>query len=267
MATQPRELPTRTPYAGPAPATDGPRAAVPQIPASRPLTPSEFNTALVHLYRGEISRANTWRTRLDGTTNWAVLTTGATLSFAFSSPSNSHVMILINSLLIFFFLYIEARRYRYYDLWRARIRLMETEFFAELLVANEREAEGDHWRELLAADLLHPHFSISMWEAMGRRLRRNYSWIFAVLVLSWMVKVAIHPTRTPDLATLLERATIGPVPGPAVIAIGVIFNGLLLALGLLTFTRFDRLRLDTEAQTRDEARERMAGATERNWWE
>src|ERR671923_1178108 len=114
------------------------RTAAPERPAMlgpsvRPLTPTEFNTAMVHLYRGEVGRANTWRMRLDGTTNWAVLTTGATLSFAFSSPNNTHVMILINSLLIMFFLYIEARRYMFYDLWRSRVRLMETEFFAEML--------------------------------------------------------------------------------------------------------------------------------------
>src|ERR1044072_7927445 len=65
------------------------RSATPDRPAMigpsvRPLTPTEFNTAMVHLYRGEVGRANTWRMRLDGTTNWAVLTTGATLSFAFS---------------------------------------------------------------------------------------------------------------------------------------------------------------------------------------
>src|SRR5258706_56995 len=65
-------------------------------PAVRPLTPSEFNTAMVHLYRGEVSRANTWRTRLDGTTNWAVLTTLTTLSFAFSGAKNTHVMIVIH---------------------------------------------------------------------------------------------------------------------------------------------------------------------------
>jgi len=254
MATQPRELPAR------------PQSAPTQLPTARPLTPSEFNTALVHLYRGEISRANTWRTRLDGTTNWAVLTTGATLSFAFSSPGNTHVMILLNSLLIGFFLYIEARRYRYYDLWRARVRLMETEFFADLLVANQNDAEGDHWRELLAADLLQPQFTISLWEAMGRRLRRNYSWIFAVLVLSWIVKVAIHPTRTTDIATILDRATIGPLSGAIVIGVGVIFNGLLFLLALATTTRLGRSESSGEVVERVEARQRM-GATERNWWE
>src|SRR5215510_16308842 len=137
-------------------------------PSVRPLTPSEFNTAMVHLYRGEVGRANVWRTRLDGTTNWAVLTTGATLSFAFSSDKNTHVMILINSLLIMFFMYIEARRYRFYDLWRSRVRLMETEFFAEMLTPASQEAV-ENWREILADDLLRPRFSVTMWEALGRR--------------------------------------------------------------------------------------------------
>src|SRR5687768_13018721 len=87
-----------------------PRAAA----ATRRATPSEFNTAMAHFYRGEVSRANTWRIRLDTTTNWAVLTTGATLSFAFSLPTNPHFVILINTVLVGFFLFMEARRYRYY---------------------------------------------------------------------------------------------------------------------------------------------------------
>lgn len=235
-----------------------PQAPGSQIPAPRPLTPSEFNTALVHLYRGEVSRANTWRTRLDGTTNWAVLTTGATLSFAFSNPANTHVMILVNSLLIAFFLYIEARRYRYYDLWRARIRLMETDFFADLLVPQEGDDIEEHWREMLAADLWYPRFTISMWEATGRRLRRNYSWIFAVLTLSWIIKIAIHPYATTDLATILDRAQIGPVSGWIVLAVGVFFNGALFFLASLTSSRFRRFGRGDEAQSREDARRRMS---------
>ena len=50
---------------------------------------SAFNaadiTALSHLYRGELYRSTVWRTRLDTTTNWAVLTTGIALSLTFSS--------------------------------------------------------------------------------------------------------------------------------------------------------------------------------------
>lgn len=255
MAQTPRSLSI-------APAT--PPAAA---PAARPLTPSEFNTALVHLYRGEVARANTWRTRLDGTTNWAVLTTGATLSFAFSSPTNTHVMILLNSLLIGYFLFIEARRYRYYDLWRARVRLMETEFFSGLLVPHREHDEDDNWRELLARDLLQPHFNMSLWEAMGRRLRRNYSWIFVVLVVSWMIKVAIHPTPTTDFDVLLQRATIGPLSGPVVLLTGVVFNCGLFLLGLATTTRLRRWRgVGEEVSSRSETRQ-MVGSSNRNWWE
>ncbi|WP_372836558.1 DUF2270 domain-containing protein, partial [Puniceibacterium confluentis] len=41
--------------------------------------------AIAHLYRGEVYRSTIWRTRLDTTTNWAVVTLGIALSIAFSS--------------------------------------------------------------------------------------------------------------------------------------------------------------------------------------
>ena len=255
MANTPRSLSVAPP---PLPAA---------APAARPLTPSEFNTALVHLYRGEVSRANTWRTRLDGTTNWAVLTTGATLSFAFSSPSNPHVMILLNSLLICFFLFIEARRYRYYDLWRARVRLMETEFFSGLLVPQRDGDEDGNWRELLARDLLQPHFNMDLWEAMGRRLRRNYSWIFVVLVVSWIVKVAIHPWPTTNINELLRRVEIGPIPAAVVLATGVLFNCGLLLLALATTTRARWWKWTSEEVASRSQTSQMVGSTNRNWWE
>lgn len=222
-------------------------------PAVRPLTATEFNTAMVHLYRGEVGRANTWRMRLDGTTNWAVLTTGATLSFAFSSDKNTHVMILINSLLIFYFLYIEARRYQFYDLWRTRVRLMETEFFAEMLTP-EREEELENWRQILAGDLLHPRFSITLWQALGRRLRRNYIWIFAVLVISWCVKIIIHPQTPSSAADLVARMHIGPIPAWFVLLVGVAFNSFLVVLALST-----RERSSDETASRQETRRRMTG--------
>lgn len=223
---------------------------------ARPLTTSEFNTAMVHLYRGEVGRANTWRTRLDGTTNWAVLTTGATLSFAFSSADHTPVMILLNSLLIFFFLFIEARRYQFYDLWRSRVRLMETEFFGEMLTPQAHPPDdAGHWRELLADDLYHPQFSVSLWEALGRRLRRNYAWVFAVLVLSWAVKVAIHPTPAATLAEIYARAAVGPLPSWFMLLLGVVFNGFLVVLGLATSSLTSHL---DETASRSETRQRMA---------
>jgi uncharacterized membrane protein len=74
----------------------------------RRMSPAEFNTAMIHFYRGEVQRSNTWRNRLDTTTNWAVLTAGATLSFVFSSQSNPHFVIPINSILVAIFLLMEG---------------------------------------------------------------------------------------------------------------------------------------------------------------
>lgn len=62
------------------------------------LQPGDFTTAMVHLFRAEITRANVWRQRLDTTTNWAVITTGAAISFAFSEALGSHSVIILNTL-------------------------------------------------------------------------------------------------------------------------------------------------------------------------
>ena len=73
----------------------------------------------------------------------------------------------------------------------------------------------------LQSDLEDPHFKISWSEAMGRRLRHNYIAIFAFLLLIWITKLLLHPLPLmPDnaLATLVERASLGPIPGGAVIA-------------------------------------------------
>jgi len=189
----------------------------------RRMSPAEFNTAMIHFYRGEVQRSNTWRNRLDTTTNWAVLTAGATLSFVFSSQSNPHFVIPINSILVAIFLLMEARRYRYYEIWSSRVRIIETGYFAQLL-APESVQPDESWAEHLAADLITPHFTITEWEAVGRRLRRNYLWIFALLALSWNLKVYLHPLPARDFNAFIERATVGIVPGWAVFVVGVIFN-------------------------------------------
>src|SRR3989337_2467489 len=88
------------------------------------MRPPEFNTAMVHYYRAEIQRANVWRQRLDNTTNWAVIAAGAAISFSLSDPSHHYGVIILDTLLVTLFLWIEARRYRYYELWAYRTRLM-----------------------------------------------------------------------------------------------------------------------------------------------
>ncbi len=189
----------------------------------RRMTPGEFNTAMIHFYRGEVQRSNTWRNRLDTTTNWAVITAGATLSFVFSSPHNPHFVIPINSLLVVIFLLMEARRYRYYEIWSSRVRIIETGYFAHLLAPENRPTD-EAWAEHLAGDLMTPHFTITEWEAVGRRLRRNYLWIFALLALSWNLKVYLSPLPARDFDAFIERAAVGLVPGWVVFVVGVVFN-------------------------------------------
>jgi uncharacterized membrane protein len=223
-----RLRPSPLPEAATAERTSHPAAQV------RRLAPADFNAAIIHFYRGEVQRSNIWRTRLDTTTYWAVLTAGATLSFAFSSPSNPHFVILINSILVSIFLLMEARRYRYYEIWSSRVRIIETGYFAQLL-APDGVAPDEAWAEHLAADLITPHFTITEWEAVGRRLRRNYLWIFALMALSWNLKVYLHPLPARDFNAFIDRATVGVVPGWAVFVTGVVFNAALaiFAIGTL----------------------------------
>lgn len=206
------------------------------------LSVSEFNTAIIHFYRGEVARSNVWRTRLDATTNWAVITAGATLSFVFSSPDNPAFAIPINSILVSIFLFMEARRYRYYEVWANRVRVLETGYFAPML--SHRTMPPDvEWAEHISADLLSPHFTITEWEAIGRRLRSNYLWIFVLLALSWGLKIYIHPYPIPSTTpaeqaefwnTLFNRAQVGIAPGWFVIFVGFIFNSIILFLAVGT---------------------------------
>src|SRR5438876_3609565 len=199
----------------------------------RKISPSEFNTAMSHFYRGEVQRSNVWRTRLDTTTYWAVFTSAATLSFAFSSASNPHFLIPINSILVAIFLVMEARRYRYYEIWASRVRVIETGYLAQML-APESVPRDQEWASHLAADLLTPHFTISQWEAIGRRLRRNYIWIFMLLALSWNLKVYLYPVAAANFDEFLQRATVGLVPGSVVFIVGFVFNAILFMFAVFT---------------------------------
>jgi uncharacterized membrane protein len=196
------------------------------------LRPSDFNTAMVHLYRAEITRANSWRSRLDVTTNWALLATGAAISFAFSQENTHHSVVILNTLLITLFLFIEARRYRYYELWSYRIRLMETDFYAAMLVSPF--SPDPDWAHKLAESLLNPHFTISSWEALGRRLRRNYLWIYLVLLSTWFAKLLLYPEAITSWNELVTRARIGIAPGWLVMAVVLAFYALVVLVAFVT---------------------------------
>jgi uncharacterized membrane protein len=194
--------------------------------------PAEIG-ALAHLYRGEVYRSTVWRTRLDNTTNWAVVTTGIALSVTYSSTEASPLPLVLVGLLVSVFLLYEARRYRYFNVWRARARLLETAFYAPM-IRGEPVRLDSSWTKLLADDYVAPDYHISLLRAIGRRLRRTYAWIFVIQAVAYYGKLAIHPTPLATIADLWERAAIGPLPGSLVVAAGIVFHGGWVAFALIT---------------------------------
>jgi uncharacterized membrane protein len=198
------------------------------------ITRSEFVTAMVHLYRGELSEATAWRSRIDTTTHWAVVLSATALSFVFSDQSSErHVLIPIITLFCTFLMLMEARRYRFFDIWRSRARMIEINFYRPML--DDTKAAMPEWTETLAHDMEWPHFHMHWWEAAGRRLRRNYQWIYAILLGSWVVVLMSHPTLSTSLTGIVTRASIGPFSGQFVMAGMLVFYSALVVLGVYSY--------------------------------
>lgn len=189
--------------------------------------------ALAHLYRGEMYQSKIWRNRLDTTSNWAVVITGIGLSVSFSNAEASPIPILLVSFVAVVFLYFESRRYLYYDLFRVRVRVMEINFYGPMLRGFGVNIDN-RWNELLADDYEDLRFHITLMEALGRRIRRTYGWIFAALMACYVAKLLVHPTPLTSLDAVWERASIGPIPGHVLIGLGFAFHLTWIAIALLT---------------------------------
>jgi uncharacterized membrane protein len=194
-----------------------------------PLTRPEYMNVMVHFYRGEAHRSTSWRQRLDATTNWAVLTTAGMLSFSLGSAENSHIVLLLSNLIIVAYLIIEARRYRYFEVYRARVRMLEENFLIPV-VTRQLESPMLSWREMVAMDLDLPKYKTTMLEAIGFRLRRNYVYIFLIVLGGWFVKLLIHPEPFHHVTELWPRMGVGPIPPWAIITGGLMFYAGLIAI-------------------------------------
>jgi uncharacterized membrane protein len=210
------------------------RRASPADYESTPLTRQEYISAIVHLYRGELDRATTWRLRLDNTTNWAVITTAGLLSFAFGVESHSHVVLLIGVAMISVFWLFEARRYRYADMWYARVRKIEENFYGPIL-RRDPVSPVREWGQLVAEDLFRPRFKVSRAYALRKRLLRNYWAIYLVLLGAWAVKLMVHPTAARSWDEVRQRMVVGVFPWWAPLSGIAVF--LVLVAGILLATR------------------------------
>src|SRR5260370_14540869 len=159
--------------------------------------------AIAHLYRGEVYRSTLWRTRLDNTPNWAIVTMGIALSTTFSSPQASPLPLLLVGLLLAVFLGMGARRYRYFNVWRARARWLETNFYAPIFTG---EARDDSCQAGLPRAYTAPRHHISFVRAAGRGLRHNSVWIFGGQCIAYYRKITIHPVPAVTLAEFSARA-------------------------------------------------------------
>lgn len=127
-----------------------------------------------------------WRDRLDRTSNWAITVVAALLSVSLATPSAHHGVLLFGIPLISLLLYVEARRYRFYDVYRMRVRQFERHYFAPMFSLTATDPGAAPWLGAFAEDLRHPRFRIDFATALMRRLRRNYVWIYAILLLGWV---------------------------------------------------------------------------------
>lgn len=175
-------------------------------------------------YRGELERTATWRGRLDQTTNWAVVLVAAILTWAFSSPDNPHYVILIGVFGVTAFLVMEATRYREYDVWRNRVRILQVDLFAEMY--SPGGAGPSKWRDELSDELRNPRFNISFRQALNHRLRRSYLALLLLLLAAWITRITVfEPSES-----WRQTASILVLPGEVVTGAVAVFYAVLVAV-------------------------------------
>lgn len=196
-----------------------------EIPSTEKLTRSETITALVHYYRAEVTRSLAWRERLDRTTNWAVGSAAAFIGFAFSHPEIPHSLFLFAMAIVYTLLFVEARRYRFYDAYEYRVRLLHQYFIYGVLTGKLDLEEGSFWMAELASDLRYPQYKMGFLYALGRRLKASYIYLFSILLAGWLLKIKLHPVSASSWPQFLDQAALGGVPGWVTLFFILIFIG------------------------------------------
>lgn len=185
-----------------------------------------LGSVAAHLYRGEVERTVAWRDRLDTTTNWAVTVMSAIVAYAFSGEV-SHAVILAGVFMGTVFLFIEARRFRDYDIWRSRVRVLQENLFANALDPSEG-VEHEAWRAELSQDYRDPSPKLSYRGAFSHRLRRVYLPLMTAMVFAWLFNVWAFNPDTP----FVESASLPGIDGWIVITAVVLYYLGLLALAV-----------------------------------
>ncbi len=105
--------------------------------------------------------------------------------------------------------------------------------------APEAELNPD-WALSIAKSLRAPRFLLSYFEAMQRRLRRNYCWMYAILLLALDLEdldaKAANRKRAGRKSWrirggyIADNAALGPIPGWPVITVVVVFYAVAISM-------------------------------------
>lgn len=204
------------------------------------MSPTEFANTMSHFHRAEIARMAGWRDRLDRTTNWALTVAAAMLSVSLSTSSAHHSVIIFAMLIVLLLLWIEARRYRFFDFYRARVRQFERHYFAQIF--SPQPDFASNWLSIVGESLRAPRFLMTHRVAFARRLRRNYIYMFIIMLLAWGIKIATPSLQVEggptgfrhSLIEALNNASIGPIPGWLTSLLIGVFYSALIAIALST---------------------------------
>lgn len=181
---------------------------------------------LAQFYRACMARADTWRSRLDATTNWAVVTTAAVITFAYGGAAAPHYVLLMALPFAMFFLLMETRRYQFFNLWQRRIRAVHRFVVVPALAPDEgpTDEEIQRGRSWIARELGKSVPYLDRAEAAGYRIRRTYGPLITLVILAWVAKLWMHPTPAGSVGELVARAGVGEIPGIWVcVGVGLFF--------------------------------------------
>jgi uncharacterized membrane protein len=115
---------------------------------------------------------------------------------------------------------VEARRYRFFDVYRSRVRQFERHYFAEIFSPAGTGADAN-WIKAIGQSLREPEFNVTLTEAIGRRLRRNYIWMYIIVLLAWILKLTspklqaegVRFDYVATLESIVASAALGPLHG------------------------------------------------------
>jgi uncharacterized membrane protein len=108
--------------------------------------------------------------------------------------------------------------------------MLEAHFLVPIVSENRHLLQGE-WRKLICEDLILPSFKIGKLEAVGRRLKRNYIFIFILIMIAWVMKIFLHARKPIDSVSAFYHALrVGNIPSWLVAIIFVGTFGILIGL-------------------------------------